>query len=215
MTALAAPEAPACSNRGQGDGFEAIGHVHAQRAILNHLSTVQARMKSAQEALTRFEEQGRYVGQLRFALQQVSQLLRQEEYINHARIDAALARLGFANVDTPKRLDGRINSNANQSAGAQTGPQATNQAVICLVGRPNIRGNRRRNHRRVQLDVLRHWFDEHAADPYPSPEEKEMLSHETQMEVRQVEQCVHMTPATLRFAVLKYRMLPVCKSEWL
>jgi hypothetical protein len=190
--------------------------VHPQQAIQNnHLSTVLARVKCAEEAITRFEEQVRYVEEQIFALEQLGQLLKQEEYIDHTRINAVLDCLGRTNVGTPQRPVDLINSNANQSAGAQTGPRATNQAAIGVVGRPNIRGNRRRNHRRVQLDVLRHWFDEHAADPYPSPEEKEMLSHETQMEVRQVEQCVHMTPATLRFAVLKYRMLPVCKSEWL
>ena len=30
----------------------------------------------------------------------------------------------------------------------------------------------RRNHRQDQLSVLRQWFDAHASDPYPSPEEK-------------------------------------------
>ena len=190
MTAPAAPEALACSNRSQGDVFEASGRVHAQQAVQLHLKTVQARVQRAQEALTSFEEQWQHVVQQIFALQQVAQLLRQEDYIDHARVDAVLRHMRVVIADMLQNPDDLLNDNANQSAGAQTGPEATNQAVVGLVGGPNMHGKRRRNLRRPQLDVLRRWFDEHAIDPYPSPEEKAILSLETQMEVQQVEQCV-------------------------
>ena len=203
MTAPAAPEALACSNRGQSDGREAGGRVHDQQAIQLHISTVQARVKRMQEALTRFEAQWRHVVHQTVELQQVAQLLRQEEYIDHAIIDAILAYRGVANAPTHQSPDELLNHNAYPSAGEQTGPKATNQGVVDLVGGRN---HRRRNIRGAQLDVLRRWFDEHIADPYPSAEEKAMLALEAQMELRQVVQCAHMTPATLRFAALKYRM---------
>jgi hypothetical protein len=47
--------------------------------------------------------------------------------------------------------------------------------------------NRRRNHKQDQLNVLTRWFNAHADDPYPSPEEKYELARKCNMEVRQIE----------------------------
>ena len=48
-------------------------------------------------------------------------------------------------------------------------------------------GARRRNHRHEQLNILKQWFDEHASDPYPSPEEKVDLAEAVGMEIKQIE----------------------------
>ena len=56
-----------------------------------------------------------------------------------------------------------------------------------LYNQQHPKANRRRNLRRDQLRVLTKWFDDHFADPYPTPEEKDVLAQSLGMEIRQIE----------------------------
>lgn len=114
-----------------------------------------------------------------------SQHLRSDNRIDPNRVDGLLAMLRNATLgEEEQHRVGVVKPSAVHSS-----PPKSERAedVRYDETRRGATGARRRNHRQDQTEILRQWFDDHAADPYPTPNEKAVLAKRVGMEVRQVE----------------------------
>ena len=105
------------------------------------------------------------------------------EQANRLRLESLRLRNG--GVD-PAALDEAMSLLSDLGARDDAQP-ARAEGAHASAAHARLKANRRRNHRLDQLSILKKWVDEHASEPYPSPEEKAELAEQVGMEVRQIE----------------------------
>ena len=105
------------------------------------------------------------------------------EQANRLRLESLRLRNG--GVD-PAALDEAMSLLSDLGARDDAQP-ARAEGAHASAAHARLKANRRRNHRLDQLSILKKWVDEHASEPYPSPEEKAELAEQVGMEVKQIE----------------------------
>ena len=176
---------------GQGSCGNAAIHAAASIQQRQHPSQYDLPTGGAVDKLQAFEARVRWVAARLETVRKEANILRMDDRLDPNRLDSILGLLHAGSMHEqlhPLRGITRTSEPCGRSPANQLqDPVEDVDANTRLQSDPRARVNRRRNHRQDQLAVLRRWFEQHAEDPYPSPEEKSVLAAHCGMEVRQIE----------------------------
>jgi len=165
-------------------------HPHPQPRLAQSHGGTQHALEQSEDAaalmLHNFEDQVNWVTQQAAYLRRESHRLAQDGLLDQNRLESLNRLLGLASTADDSRAALLGNDALAKvpivSAVSLTPPIFAEQQLQSNCGR-----QRRRNHAPEKLSVLVEWFDAHSDEPYPTPEEKSVLSKQTGMAIRQIE----------------------------